>query len=283
MTDSTTDSTAVPATAATTVPAAVPAEPMTFDLPNGDTVTVGPNRLTPKARALAEAIAETGLRRISVRSVAPAREVYGTRAGLFVAADALDKPITRAWENWAASDSPARHATDPYRWLEYEARKMIGWYPVAADGTDLPSSQAAREDDGVGADDALNFLNHACPAGTAPSKAAWMQYAIRGEHGYPAPVRHNGIMSLWSVTDLSKYASFLHVCHSIGVHRATAVTVEMEATAALKFALLAAVTGGMPETLAERVFGVARQTIRDWRAAAAAAGPAVPPADATAE
>lgn len=246
-----------------------------FKLPTGQDITVDTAKLTPKACALAEAIAATNMRRITVRSVATRRQIHGDAARHWCSPEELDQPETHTWDHWQFRWTPAHVVyNDPYRWLEYEARQMPGWYPVAEDGTDLPSSQAARDDDGLTPDQAVETLLQLCPTGAAPEKQAWMQYATRGQHGYPAPVRHNGITSLWSLTDLTRYAEYLTACRKIGDHRRETWAVSLHTTEALRTSVLEAVAAGMPDTVAERVFGVSRQTIYNWKKARTVTEPA---------
>lgn len=123
--------------------------PITLEMPAGPAGrhTIDLDTLSPKARALAEAIAATGKRWIHIRSIAPLRDLYHTPADAEfihgVSHHALDEPAVRIFESWQKNRTGRCDSVATI--LEYEARKMDGWYPVAdRHGTDLPSSAAAR-------------------------------------------------------------------------------------------------------------------------------------------
>lgn len=97
--------------------------------------------LTPKHRAMAEVIAQTPLRRIRIKSVHPMRELYTPPHAEMIyspGSPRLDEPMTNAFEGWLVNHTPGRLTVPQI--LEYEARTRPGWYPIADDGSDLPSS-----------------------------------------------------------------------------------------------------------------------------------------------
>lgn len=206
-------------------PAAAPQEEPTPALPDGCIrirMPRGPagehivdlTTLTPKARALAEAIAATDLRWVRIRSTMPLVDQYAEGADLVrqVLGDVADQPADGHFEAWSANPTPAGCSIPEI--LEREARKMPGWYPVKADGSDLPSSPAAKADDGLTADQCValiaTLVRKADPLSTAPpTKIRWMRYAPAGDDGYPAPATHNGSVSLWSAADVAAYAAEL--------------------------------------------------------------------------
>jgi len=164
--------------------------------------------LTPRARALAEAIAQTQLRWIRIKSVAPLRDLYASQeAAAFFGGDALNEPRLGTFESWADNFGGGRTVEQV---LESEARKLHGWYPIADDGTDLPSSQAARADDGLTPGQAFRLLADLSAGVGRAGVEAWMRTATRGLDGHPPPVRHNGLTSLWSEQQLRDYARLQH-------------------------------------------------------------------------
>ncbi|PZG17822.1 hypothetical protein C1I95_14835 [Micromonospora craterilacus] len=168
--------------------------------------TIDLNTLTPKARAVAEAIAQAELPRIRIKSVRPAREMCAPEYLPMLAGDP-DQPETRIHDSWWKW-----HGLDPepsiHKVLEWEARKLDGWYPIADDGTDLPTSQAARDDDGLTRDQALELVGRICP-GHGITIDTWMRNATRGIKGYPAPCGHDGYRSLWSEATVREWATRL--------------------------------------------------------------------------
>lgn len=170
--------------------------------------------LTPKARALAEAIAQTDWRWIRTRSVQPRRELYapGHAELMWGSGSAvLDQPEDGKFEGWMVNPTPSGYSIGHI--LEWEARKLTGCYPIGDDGHDLPSSQAARLDDGLTPDQVMALLrnlneSHSVATGRrvpVPGKDMWMRKATRGVDGYPAPVCHNGITSLWSAAAVRNF------------------------------------------------------------------------------
>jgi len=171
----------------------------------GDTPHLHPvdtDTLTPKAVGLAEAIAAYDPPYwIKIKSSVPARELYMERHVRLL--DRPDEPVTTiysSWPPWRAG------ATTAHGLLERAARE-IGWmwYPIAPDGSDLPSSQAAREDDGVTRDQAMQIVGRVCP-GHGITVDTWIRKATRGADGYPTPVRHSGYCLLWSAAEVRAWA-----------------------------------------------------------------------------
>jgi hypothetical protein len=159
--------------------------------------------LTPLARAYAEAFAESDFRWIRIKSRASARELFGgdANAATFYGDQATsDQPLTQLYDGWASYP----HYGGLVATLEYEARKPRGWYPVALDGSDLPSTPGARADDGVTPDQCLTVLREAGLGSI--SKDTWMRRATKPGTGFPLPVRHNGLYSLWSERALREWA-----------------------------------------------------------------------------
>jgi len=216
------------------------------------------DELTPKARALAEAIDDAEGRlppgQIRIKSTAPARELYLERHAPMLSDP--DEPMITVyhlwWQCWGRADEPSAREV-----LEWEARK-IGWrwYPVAADGSDLPSSQAARDDDGVTRDQALEIVHDICPTVTI-SIDTWMRNATRGIKGYPGPCGHSGYHSLWSAAEVAAWAHRLRELADLRRQRA-----ETEEAIRRKAVELSA--AGLPDDLVARLAGTTRPTLRGW-------------------
>lgn len=220
--------------------------------------------LTPKARALAEAIAGRTLGRIHLLSVRPMRDMYRPGdAEWAYGADSpkLDRPMRDGFESWA--HRPATGGFDLRQMLEYEARKFPGWYPVAEDWTDLPSSQAAREDDGITVDHALEIIRTVAP-GARVDKDRWMRKAAKGDGGYPRPVCHNGYRSLWSERDVRAFAERIAAIQSAADLRQKAIAAEREATRLLRNLVTSAVAEDVDEDEVHVWASASRGTVRAW-------------------
>lgn len=158
--------------------------------------------LTPMARAVAEAIAQTTDRYICIRSRATERELMDPRFHDFYAP--ADEPITKVWDRWWK----APKATSAVDILEWEARKLIGWYPVARDGSELASSQAAAADDLLTGDQCISLLLQLCPGRSdITDKDLWMRHARKGDEGYPAAARRMSRGWLWSEADVRAFVA----------------------------------------------------------------------------
>ncbi|MDG4795085.1 hypothetical protein [Micromonospora sp. WMMD1082] len=208
--------------------------------------------LTPRARAIAEALAQAKLPRIKIRSVRPARELHVPEylPMLFDDPDAPETRIHDSWWKWHDLDpEPSIHTV-----LEWEAQKLDGWYPVADDGTDLPSSQAARADDSLNRDQALALIQAICP-GAGISIDTWMRNATRGIKGYPAPVRHNGHVSLWSEAAVRAWATRLAGLADLGRQRERVEQHLRERVVEM---------AELPDELVAKLAGITRVTARKW-------------------
>jgi hypothetical protein len=199
-----------------------------------------------------------------VVSVRPMRELYRAGDAEFIVgagSPKLDEPMTDAFESWA--HRPATGGFGVRQLLEYECRKFPGWYPIAADGSDLPSSQAALEDDGLTVEQALALLRQIAP-GARVDKDTWMRKATKGAGGYPAPARHNGDVSLWSERDIRAFADRIAALADVGARRQAARGAARAASAELQPLVAAAIAGGAHEEDVQRWAGVDRATVRKW-------------------
>lgn len=223
--------------------------------------------LTPRAAAIAEAIAEAGHRRwIRLKSIETLRVLHAGDQNLTWAHSPaeLDEPVTRTYAGWLNLPDHSREAL--VDGLETEARKFPGWYPVADDGTDLPHSDAARDDDGLTIEQAIALLARLCPARAVPSVAAWVRNAPRGAYGYPASsTAYNGRYPLWSERDIRVFAGRLTTLVRLGDARIAAATVLEDVTEATRAAVLAARKAGTTEEEVAALAGVDRSTVRAWQ------------------
>jgi hypothetical protein len=191
--------------------APVPDGHVRLTMPNmSGTHLVNLSSLTPKAAALAEALAGTEVRWIAIESIRPARDVYGPKAEFMFGVDSprLDQPVRDAWEGWRTSV--------PQIWtvgqaLEYEAAKMPGWVPVGRDG-DVPHSAAARDADALTPDQCVDLLRQLGSPAARGGKEHWMSVAPEGRDGYPKPADSNGFTLLWRAADVRALAERVSAC-----------------------------------------------------------------------
>lgn len=182
--------------------------------PRGPMVEVDLCDLTPKARALAEAIhASTGHRPLGVlcdtgktKADSPNhRYLYGTGPE---AEEIGRRPDLRFITN--LEPIPQGAETTPEEWLEYNARQLpYDAWPIAGARSRMeplkervPSADAAREDRCLTRDQTMHYL---AEAGIVIGRDAWWRL-VKAEAA-PAP-RHyalGGRMPLWHVDDLDAY------------------------------------------------------------------------------
>ena len=172
--------------------------------------------LTPKARALAEAIhMSTGHQPLGVLcdtgSTQGDSPNFRYRWGNGPEADArAQEPDLRFLRNLAMI--PRSAETSPEEWLEYNARQIpVDAWPVAGAKSRLealtervPSADAAREDRCLTRDQTLQHLGE---LGVVVSKDAWIMLQKAGNAPQPRHSALGGRMLLWAVEDLDAYAS----------------------------------------------------------------------------
>jgi len=169
--------------------------------------TIDPGTLTPKARALAEAIADPNRLGTSIHLISRVlmRDLYkpGTAEEFFGANyPGLNQPARDGFDGWWKIE-PTQEKL--HEILEWEARKFPRYYPVAADWSDLRSSAAARDDDGLTREQALEILRQV-RLDVPIDVDTWMRKATKGLDDYPAPLFHNGYRSLWSEAAVRAFA-----------------------------------------------------------------------------
>lgn len=157
------------------------------------------DRLTPRARALAEAIA-TGPARGRGRDAVAClpRQVIGDGTVADAVRRVLDAPVGSplnasvvVWGSWSAY--PADSAMDPHDYLEEQARRIPGAYiPVGQLHTPATAAQDAVDDHGITRAEVLDLLRR---RGVSVAPDTWSSYVARGRA--PQPVRHVGRTPLW--------------------------------------------------------------------------------------
>lgn len=182
-------------------------------------VEIDLDRLTPMARALAEAVHARDLHArgtIWIESVATLRELFAenARRGLpeprsngrfWRSEEELDRPHRIPWCSW--SRYPVTSLVDPHAYLEEQARKLpIGYFPVGCDWRDrVLSADAARDDSDLIAKGAvLELLRQ---LGRPISAATLDNYRSRPPAGWPQPARYVGRTPLWSTAEIRAFAS----------------------------------------------------------------------------
>lgn len=164
----------------------------------GQLVKVDLDRLTPTARALAEAAAvhpgkvagdiwmEADVR---IRDVMPDWELWYTP-------DEAARPERRPWRGWSAE---LLGEYDPHDRLEREARKIPpGWHVLGAH-PDQPVPSAGPIREGT-IDQVLAYLRE---RGRPITAATWRSYVGRGQA--PQPVRHIGRTPLFDLDEVARW------------------------------------------------------------------------------
>jgi hypothetical protein len=172
--------------------------------------------LTPKARALAEAVhASTGHQPLGVLvDTGQTKGDNPNHAYLHGTGEQADQigsqPDLRFMRN--LEPLPRDAETTPEEWLEYNARQMpVDAWPVAGARSRMepldervPSAEAARQDRCLTRDQALLYLSD---RGVTVGKDAWIMLQKAGNAPAPRHYALDGRMPLWHVDDLDAYAA----------------------------------------------------------------------------
>lgn len=163
---------------------------------------IDPSSLTPRARALAEAIAPADANPLGVRHPIRLASDQTMREldldPIWYGPD-LDQPHTTMWSSW--SDYPATSTLDPHEYLETQAAKLpVGYYPTGVDAS------------GTAQDDAdlitrMQVIEVMRAAGRTLSVGALDNYRSRPPAGWPGPVRYVGRTPMWSRRAIEAYAA----------------------------------------------------------------------------
>ncbi|MCX5202506.1 hypothetical protein OG897_13740 [Streptomyces sp. NBC_00237] len=161
-------------------------------------------RLTPRARSVAEAIAQTSLRtatNIWLEHDTPIRDATPDW-GMWHTEEEAALPERRPWRGWARY--PAASTVDPHDYLETEARKIPPDWHVLGTDTDhaVPSKDAGAADTGMTRDMVLTYLRE---RGRPIGASTWTGYVARQQA--PRPSRHVGRTPLWERQDIDDWLS----------------------------------------------------------------------------
>lgn len=157
------------------------------------------DRLSPRARAMAEAIAVGEGQfggEIWLESDRPIRDLI-PQWRTWYSPERADHPERRPWSAWDRykADDP----TDPHDWLERQAAKIpAGWHVYGAS----PHHPVMHSGQEMTVEQVLVYLEAATHRTIKPG--TWRAYVTRGDA--PAPVRRVGNTPLWSGQDIAAYA-----------------------------------------------------------------------------
>lgn len=159
--------------------------------------------LTPRARALAEAVAATPLRTavdIWVQAERPIRDTTPDWQ-LWYTEQQAAQPERRPWRGW--SDYPATSTMPPAEYLERQARRIPpGWQVLGArPDAPVPSADAGAADTGMTREQVLDWLR---AHGRAIAPGTWSAYVTRGQA--PAPSRRVARTPLWDLDEIAAWA-----------------------------------------------------------------------------
>jgi len=156
--------------------------------------------LSPRARALAEAVAQAPLRTLTdiwVESDSLIRDRYADWEQWYPEEQA-NTPERRSWRGW--SYYPATSRVSPVEYLERQADKFPpGWHVLGhRPDTPVPSHAEAGL---MTRDQVLRYLRE---KGRDIRPSTWSGYVARGQA--PKPARHIGRTPVWDSADIAKYA-----------------------------------------------------------------------------
>lgn len=180
---------------------------------NAHPVVIDLDALTPRARALAEAVAQLpgarkGAGEILCHHRTKTRGEMTPDAETWLPPELLAKPAQQSWARWDIYRADS--GVPPVEYLEQQARKIPPeWRIVCGRAIGLPdpapvaSSQAGGDDDRLTPRAVVEYLATHHKRHIGPS--TWRSYASRGQA--PAPVGHVGRESLWAPSDVDAWAT----------------------------------------------------------------------------
>lgn len=170
------------------------------------------DRLTPRARALAEAVAQMprgakGAGEILCEHATLTRRETTPHPEIWLRPDQMDEPARMAWARW--DKYPADSEMPAVEYLERQARKIPPeWVIVsalvvaAARPGPVPSRDAGAADDLLTARGVVDHLERHHGRHIMPG--TWRSYVARGQA--PATVHRVGREGLWSPADVDAWA-----------------------------------------------------------------------------
>jgi len=151
------------------------------------------DKLTPRARAIAEAIAQSGGRPVDIwmERDRPLRETMPNWE-MWYSPERAEEPERRPWKNW--SRYPATSRTEAHAWLEEQAQKLPPeWHVLGArPDTPVPSREAGAADRYLTRDQVLAYMR---ARGRDISVSTWSSYTARKQA--PRPDRYVGRTPQW--------------------------------------------------------------------------------------
>ena len=173
--------------------------------------TIDLDALTPRARALAEAVAQLPGGRKSGGEIL-CEHLTLTRADMvrnpevWLSPEQMGEPARQSWSAW--DRYPAGAEMDPVEYLERQARKIppewriVSAWAMGSRFDPVPSAQAGAADDGLTARGVIEFLAKHYDRHIGPG--TWRAYAARDQA--PKPIRRVGREGLWSPSDVHDWA-----------------------------------------------------------------------------
>ncbi len=174
--------------------------------------TIDLDALTPRARALAEAVAQLlGARKDAGEILCVHREK--TRADMirnpevWLSPEQMDESARQTWSAW--DRYPANAEMGAAEYLERQARKIppewriVSAWSMGAVFQPVPSTEAGAADDGLTARGVTEYL--ASHHGRHIGPGTWRAYASRDQA--PKPVRRVGREGLWSPADVDAWVA----------------------------------------------------------------------------
>lgn len=169
--------------------------------------------LTPRARALAEAVVQLpgsrkGAGEILCQHRTLTRAEMTSDAESWLPPELLAKPAQQGWARWDIYRADS--VVTPVEYLERQARKIPPEWRIVCgravgrpDPAPVPSFQAGGDDDRLTPRAVVEYLatHHKRHIGSS----TWRAYASRGQA--PAPVGHVGRESLWMPADVDAWAT----------------------------------------------------------------------------
>lgn len=183
----------------------------TVTLTNAQPDTIDLDRLTPRARALAEAVAQLPGHRKGAGEIlcvhrSKTRADMTRNPEMWLSPEQMTEPARQTWSAW--DRYPADAAMGAAEYLERQARKIppewriVSAWSMGAAFAPVPSTEAGAADDGLTARGVTEYLATHHDRHIGPG--TWRAYAARDQA--PKPVRRVGREGLWSPADVGAWA-----------------------------------------------------------------------------